>query len=105
MQGVPGDRRRLAPTKTLLLSCEIDLGRQVDVPADCDIVYSISRALFPYSYLRCTLVFWLRFWSMKQGLRFKVCLGFVLFITPTAREPEPLEDPPAYFLLDASAES
>ena len=51
MQGVPGDCRRLAPTKTFLLSCEIDLGRQVDVPAACDIVYSTSRALFPYSYI------------------------------------------------------
>ena len=76
MQGVPGDCRRLAPTKTFLLSCEMDLGRQVDVPAACDIVYSTSCALFPYSYLRCALVFWLRFWRVKQVLRFKVCLGF-----------------------------
>ena len=45
MQGVPGDCRRLAPKKTFLLSCEIDLGRQVDVPAACDIAYSTSCAL------------------------------------------------------------
>ena len=33
LQGAPGDCRRLAPTKTFLLSCDIDLGRQVDIPA------------------------------------------------------------------------
>ena len=34
-QGVPGECRRLAPTatETFLLSCDVDLGRQVDVPA------------------------------------------------------------------------
>ena len=48
VQGVPGDCRRLAPTKTFLLSCEIDLGRQVDVPAVCDTLNRASCVLLPY---------------------------------------------------------
>ena len=48
------------------------------VPAICDVLYSASRTLFPYRYHRCALVFWMRFWSEKQGLRFKVRLGFSL---------------------------
>ena len=107
MQGVPGDCRRLAPTKTFLLSCEIDLGRQVDVPAACDIVYSTSRALFPYSYIflssLCTGVLAA---ILEREARSQVQgVPWIRSLTPTAREPGPLEDPPAYFPFDASAES
>ena len=105
MQGVPGDRRRLAPTKTFLLSCEIDLGRQVDVPAACDIFYNTSRASFMSFYRRCTLVgldVLLTVRLKVSGSRCSLASDFLSL--QTTRQPEPLEDPPAYFPVDVSAE-
>ena len=102
---MPGDRRRLAPTKTFLLSCEIDLGRQVDVLAACDIFCSTSRALFMSFYRRCTLVrldVLLTVRLKVSGSRCSLASDFLS--TQTTREPEPLEDPPTYFPVDVSAE-
>ena len=42
------DHASLAPTKTLALVCEIDLGRQIDVPAEKTYVeLKLSTSLFP----------------------------------------------------------
>ena len=79
------------------------------VPAICDVLYSASRAMFTSFYRRCTLV---RLVSLDALLtvRLKVSgcrcsLASDFASTQTTREPEPLEDPPAYFPFDASAES
>ena len=68
---VPGDCRRLAPTKTFLLSCEIDVGREVDVPAVCDILNPVSCTLSRTSSSRCAC-----FAEVFVGARFQVMLGF-----------------------------
>ena len=79
------------------------------VPAICDVLYSASRAMFTSFYRRCTLV---RLVSLDalltvrlkvSGCRCSLASDFIS--TQTTREPEPLEDPPAYFPFDASAES
>ena len=52
-QGVPGDCNRLAPTIVRpfpVLSCDMDLGRQVDVFADCDIITLTCKPCIVTSY-------------------------------------------------------
>ena len=68
--------QKAGTNEDLLLSCEIDLGRQVDVPAACDIFYSTSRAVFMSFYRRCIFMTPSASPSASTGPRFKVMLGF-----------------------------
>ena len=77
LQGVPGDCGRLALTKTFLLSCEIDLGRQVDVPAVCDILNRASCTLVHLTNSRCAC-----FAEESVSAQVQVMLGlFFLFVS------------------------
>ena len=91
MQGVPGDCRRLAPTKTFLLSCEIDLGRQVDVPAVCGTFNRASCVLLLYVYIDSIAVYGTSEceFECKIGLRFKVMLGLLAYFTIKGQQGNP----------------